>query len=231
MTSNADAAPVFAGFPARGLTFLRDLARNNEREWFNARKSTYVDDVDVPLRALLFDVAKRCARAKIPLAPNPRQPTFRVYRDVRFAKDKSPYKTHAGACLYRNGDKTSSGMLYVHIDPKDSFAAVAFYRPDAPVLGALRRAMASGNGFTKCLAELKKRGCELDMTDSLTRLPRDFSGHAGTALEPYLKLTSLVISRKIDKSALRDPGLAEEVFGLARDAKALLTWGWAALEA
>jgi uncharacterized protein (TIGR02453 family) len=231
MSSSPDAAPAFAGFPARGLTFLRDLARNNERDWFNARKSTYVDDVEAPLRALVFDVAKRCARAKIPLAPNPRQPTFRVYRDVRFAKDKSPYKTHAGACLYRDGDKASSGMLYVHIDPKDSFTAVAFYQPDAPVLAALRRAMVGSNGFTKCLAELKKRGCELDMTDSLMRLPREFSGHAGTALEPYLKLKSLMVVRKLHKAALRDPALAEEVFGLARDAKALLTWGWGALEA
>ena len=78
----------FEGFPVAGLTFLRDLARNNERAWFLEHKDVYHERVEEPMRALIPDVAAGCVAAKLGFAPNPSRPMFRIYRDVRFSKDK-----------------------------------------------------------------------------------------------------------------------------------------------
>jgi len=165
----------FEGFPAAGLTFLRDLERNNERAWFMQRKDVYHERVEEPMRALIADVAAGCAAAKIGLAPNPRQPMFRIYRDVRFSKDKSPYKTAATSAFYPDGDKTRPGVLYIHIDPKAPFVASGFYHPERDALVAIRKAIAASDGFAKCVATLAKRGYALDTDDALVRLPREYA--------------------------------------------------------
>jgi uncharacterized protein (TIGR02453 family) len=220
-------APAFGGFPKRGVEFLRDLERNNERDWFGARKAIYVEDVEQPLHALLAEVARRCARAKLPLAPNPRQPSFRIYRDVRFSADKSPYKTHAGAVLYRGGDKSAPGGVYIHIEPRESFVAVGYFRPEKETLDALRRAMvADPKAFFKMTAALRKGGASLGFGDSLLRLPRAYSESAGTGLEPYLKLRSLMTQRELDATRLRTAIACDDVMTFIKDAAPLLKWGW-----
>jgi len=79
----------FEGFPAAGLPFLRDLARNNERAWFLERKDVYHERVEEPMRALIAEVAAGCTAAKLGFAPNPSQPMFRIYRDVRCSTRKA----------------------------------------------------------------------------------------------------------------------------------------------
>ena len=219
----------FEGFPSAGLTFLRDLARNNERAWFLERKDVYHDRVEEPMQALIADVSAGCAAAKLGFAPDPRQPMFRIYRDVRFSKDKSPYKTAATAAFYPDGDKTRPGVLYIHIDPKAPFIAAGFYHPERDALVAIRAAIAASTEFGKCVATLEKRGYTLGTEDTLARLPREFADRAGTPSEPYLKLKSFVVSQLLDPKTLRDPNLSKTIVAFAKNAAPLVKFGWKSL--
>ncbi len=91
--------------------------------------------------ALIDDLTAAFAARRIPLRGDGKRSIFRLNRDVRFSKDKSPYKTHAGAVMTRSGSKKDNGLLYIHIDPTGCFAAAGFYQPEARGLAALRKAM------------------------------------------------------------------------------------------
>jgi uncharacterized protein (TIGR02453 family) len=105
----------FTGFPPATFAFLKGLAANNDRVWFTANKAAYEKSVLAPFHVLLADVVSALAEKGIPLAGDPKKAVFRIYRDVRFSKEKLPYKTHAGAILTRDGIKGASGILYIHI--------------------------------------------------------------------------------------------------------------------
>lgn len=113
----------FPGFAAADLAFLTGLAAHNDRDWFTANRAVY-DDRLKPTLAALIDVLNGALAARdLPLAGDPKKSVFRIHRDVRFSKDKRPYKTHVSATLTRaNPDgtwqKLSPGLLYVHIEPE-----------------------------------------------------------------------------------------------------------------
>lgn len=90
-------APPFSGFSPQGIQFLADLAQNNDRAWFQPRKTDYERLLKEPLEAFCAALGERFRARGIPLLADPRRSPFRVYRDTRFSRDKSPYKTHLGA--------------------------------------------------------------------------------------------------------------------------------------
>jgi uncharacterized protein (TIGR02453 family) len=225
----ADAA--FVGFPKSGLTFLRDLHRNNERPWFNARKETYLSDVSEPLRALAYDLASRLRAAKIPLAPNPRKTAFRIYRDVRFSNDKRPYKTWASFVFHPGGDPAEAGVLYVHVDPKEPFVAAGFYHPEKEALAALRGAIVSEpRAFLRLARTLEANDATLMSDETLVRMPPAFRDATGTEIEPFVKLTSIVARRALAPALLEKPALVDAIVDFARATKPLVTWGSKALQ-
>ena len=93
----ANATRSFTGFRPEAIQFLADLAANNERDWFQPRKADYERLLKEPLEALCSALALRFEARGIPLRADPSGSPFRIYRDVRFSKDKSPYKTHVSA--------------------------------------------------------------------------------------------------------------------------------------
>ena len=88
---------TFGGFEPEAIQFLADLAQHNERAWFQPRKAEYERLLKVPLEWMIEDLAARLAERGVPLRADPRRSPFRIYRDIRFSRDKSPYKTHLGA--------------------------------------------------------------------------------------------------------------------------------------
>ncbi|MDQ2890862.1 MAG: TIGR02453 family protein, partial [Gemmatimonadota bacterium] len=90
----------FGGFPPGALKFLRSLARNNRREWFEANRSRYESDVKFPLQVLVEEIDARLGEIAPEMIGNPKKSVFRIYRDVHFSKDKSPYKTNAAAWFF-----------------------------------------------------------------------------------------------------------------------------------
>ena len=101
----------FTGFPPDAEQFFTALAGNQERSWFTDNKVRYERDVKAPMAALIEDLAEELARRAIPLTGDAKRGLFRIHRDVRFSKDKAPYKLHAGAVLTRDGRKDTPGLL------------------------------------------------------------------------------------------------------------------------
>ncbi len=108
----------FPGFAPADLAFLTGLAAHNDREWFTAHRAIYDDRLKPTLGALIEALNAAFAARDLPLAGDPKKSVFRIHRDVRFSKDKKPYKTHVSATLTRDGLKLSPGLVYVHIEPE-----------------------------------------------------------------------------------------------------------------
>src|SRR5438477_2871129 len=136
-----EAPTRFAGFRPAAFAFFSELRRNNDPAWFKPRKAVYEAEVLAPFRALVSAVGVALAEAGIPLSGDPDRGISRIYRDVRFSPDKRLYKTHAGAVLTRSGGKRDPGLLYVHVEPGESMAAVGFWHPEPDLLTKLRRAI------------------------------------------------------------------------------------------
>ncbi len=228
---SAAAPPTgFPGFRPAALDFLRALAANQDRAWFQDNRAAYDREVLAPLRALVADLATAFSARGIGLTADPLKAVFRIHRDVRFSRDKAPYKTHAGAVLSRDGRKTSFGLFYIHIDPTGSFAAAGFHNPDPKYLEALRIAMfEEPDRFRAARDAALASGAELMREDALTRLPRGFEHVAGTEAAEFVKLRHLVMRWPIPAASLASPALVGTLAGHADAAKPLLSFGWDAI--
>jgi uncharacterized protein (TIGR02453 family) len=222
---------AFRGFDPKALRLLAALARNNDRAWFVPRKERFTQELLAPMEALVVDATAALARAKIPIGGDRKRSMFRIYRDVRFSSDKRPYKTHLSAYLSYDGGRTTPGGVYVHVEPKQSFLSVAFYRIEKPMLARWRSAMATRPAaFRRVVAALAKRGLTIigpdDDEDSLARMPRGFEAFATNELAPYFRLKSFCVHRELTDGDVASPQLVAQIVKIARDAKPLLDFGW-----
>jgi uncharacterized protein (TIGR02453 family) len=136
------AAPSFTGFRPDAIAFLAELAANNDRAWFSPRKAEYERLIKEPLEALCAALPERFAAHGVPLTADARKSPFRIYRDVRFAKDKSPYKTNAAAGFpYSDaGDDARRGAGgYFHLAPGEIYVGGGMWHPEAAWVAAWRR--------------------------------------------------------------------------------------------
>lgn len=130
---------AFTGFSREGLQFLADLAVNNERAWFQPRKAEYERLLRQPLEALCVALGERFAARSIPLVADPARSPFRIYRDTRFSKDKSPYKPYVSASFPWAGGGPGG---YFSLRPGEIYLGGGIYHPDPPLLAAWRAAVA-----------------------------------------------------------------------------------------
>ena len=132
----------FSGFPPTLLDFLAELERNNERDWFNANKRRYEQDLVMPSLAFIAAMAVQleeiapCFRAT-PLRSG--GSLMRIYRDTRFSRDKRPYKTNVGIQFrHEQGGDVHAPGYYFHIDSREVFIGAGAWRPAMPALTAIR---------------------------------------------------------------------------------------------
>jgi len=217
----------FQAFGAKALPFFKALAFHQNKQWYDENRSLYEEHVRAPLSALLRDVAAQLARKKINLSGDPKKVIFRLNRDVRFSNDKSPYKTHAGAALYRNGDKKDgNGLVYIHISPQECFLAAGFYHPEPAYLKAIRQSIIGRPERYRALVKtLARKKLALSQEDALTRLPRDFKDVEEPDLIEALKLKSFIIRAPLAKAELKSPDLVKRVVDFALAAEPLIVWG------
>ena len=134
-----------AHFSPRIFEFLSDLRDNNSRDWFNANKKRYESDVKEPLLRFVEDFDERIEAVSPHFIADPRPvggTMFRIYRDVRFSKDKTPYKTNAGLHFrHEIGKDAHAPGFYMHIEPGAAFAGGGIWHPDAATLGKIRAAI------------------------------------------------------------------------------------------
>jgi uncharacterized protein (TIGR02453 family) len=142
----ATTAQVFEGFRREAIQFLADLAENNERAWFQPRKADYERLLKDPLEALCIALDEAFRSRGIPLGADPARSPFRIYRDVRFSKDKSPYKTNIGASFpYTDGHADAGG--YFHLAPGEIYVGGGMWHPDRSRLAAWRAVVDRGVGL------------------------------------------------------------------------------------
>jgi uncharacterized protein (TIGR02453 family) len=135
---------AFAGFSREALQFLVDLAAHNERAWFTPRKAEYERLLKHPLEALCVELGARFAERGIPLVADPARSPFRIYRDTRFSKDKSPYKPYVSASFpWREGGPGGYSGGYFSLRPGEIYLGGGMYHPEPPVLAAWRAAVAA----------------------------------------------------------------------------------------
>src|SRR5438270_18872 len=120
------------------LKFLKELAANNNREWFQANKKSFDAAQDNLIAFTGYLIGKVGEFDKAVAAIDPKSCVFRIYRDVRFSKDKSPYKTNLGAYISPGGRKSMLPGYYFHVQPGQSFLAGGKHIPDGPELLKIR---------------------------------------------------------------------------------------------
>ncbi|RYY51436.1 MAG: DUF2461 domain-containing protein [Chitinophagaceae bacterium] len=191
------------------IDFLTGLEANNNKPWFDEHRKDYEkakEDFEAFTTALHKEVA---ATLEPDVAGHkPKDAIFRIFRDVRFSKDKTPYKSHFGAYFSRAGRKAPDAGYYIHIQPGGhSFVAGGLWMPEGPLLKATRQEVYySFDEFKKILAQpaFKKHFKKLD-GEQLKTLPQGYTAD-NPAIE-YLKMKSFIVS-----TALTDKDIASKNF-------------------
>ena len=172
-----DMKPRFPGFPSEARKFLKQLKRNNNRDWFIPRKSVYEEKVKAPMTELVLALGEAMHDFVPELVADPQKAIYRIYRDVRFSKDKSPYKTWIAAVFPPRGHEKHAGAgTYFHLTFDEILVAGGVYAPGPKELLAIRRHIAARDGELR--AVLKDRSFRRlfgEMTgEKLTRAPKGF---------------------------------------------------------
>ena len=161
-------------FSPEFFKFLRDLARNNNREWFQKNKPRYERFVFIPSLRFIKDAKVELKAVSPYLVADPRPfggSLFRIYRDMRFSTDKSPYKTNvAMEFWHQQGGKKSYTGLYLHLASGDSFAGAGIWHPDPSTLNRVRKAIVSR---PEAWRRVRESGLKME-GESLKRPPAGF---------------------------------------------------------
>jgi uncharacterized protein (TIGR02453 family) len=214
-------------FTKRALGFFRGLARHNDKPWFEAHRDEYEAEVREPMRELLGDLDVRFAEFAPEIGADPRRSMFRINRDIRFSKDKSPYKTHA-ACWFHHvnaarnvgaGAYAGSAGYYFHLEPGGrSMIGAGLWMPPRPQLNAVRKAIADDpDGFDRMARSIPPRFGGLEDEGALKRMPRGYSEAHPAA--KWLRFQSFTTGRTLTDTQVTSASL---VTLLAREYEALL---------
>jgi uncharacterized protein (TIGR02453 family) len=220
---------TFTGFTPAATGFLRDLARHNRREWFEERRDIYEGALRAPVRALIEEMDVRLATAAPELVGDPKRSPFRIHRDVRFSKDKSPYKTNVGFWLaHRDVGRAASEIhggagLYFHLEPRASFIAVGIWMPAPPALAKIRAAIVDDlPGFKKTLTKLRRSFKPLSQEAVLRRPPRGYADTHPAA--EWLRYKSFTASRPLLMRDVRGVALPDLIMQHYANALPFVRW-------
>ena len=226
---------TFEGFPPGLHQFFVELRANNDRDWFNANKPRYIRDVREPVRAFIDAIRPRLAA----ISPSYRADSktnggsmFRIYRDIRFAKDKRPYKEHA-ACQFRHLSALDAHApgFYVHLAPHDVRIGGGIWRPPAKVLHRIREGIVENPiNWAMVKDEPTFDGLfeGLEAGDPLRRVPRGFDPESIHAED--LKRRTLFLIRDVDPASIEQSSFIDAVDETFQAAAPLMRFICEALE-
>ena len=219
----------FIGFSPKAFKFLEELTNNQTRVWFSEHRSEYEEFVREPMKHFTDELSESLANKDIPLWGDPKKSLFRINRDARFSKAKHPYNMHASGLFTRTGDKHSPGVLYFRLDPLGSRCAAGYLQPEAHNLKKLRQGILDNpKAWLSLEKSLKRKGYELDYSNTLARIPRGFND-VPPEVERAIKLKGWIIRKQLPRSTICSKELIKEVTGFAKDMLPLLSFGWHAL--
>jgi uncharacterized protein (TIGR02453 family) len=161
--------------------FLRALARNNNREWFQQHKKDFQKAQEL-MREFASVILKGISRFDPAVSElDPKETLFRIYKDIRFSKDKTPYKTHFGCWMARGGRKSNDAGYYFHVEPENTFMAAGIHSPPKEQLNLIRQEILYRPeeylkviGNISSLAEFERGGEEDKLKTGPLGFPKDF---------------------------------------------------------
>jgi uncharacterized protein (TIGR02453 family) len=222
---NTDYGACFTGYPKKSLAFLKELRANNTKEWFELHKHLYTEYILEPNRAFVVEMGEHI-QALVPTInaiPKINGSLYRIYRDTRFAKDKTPLKTHSGVIFWQGkGKRTHSSNFYTRFTPETCVigAGIRLFHPE--ILSAYRSYIKDEKKAAKLnsiLSSLKEKGYEISETH-YKRLPRGFK--SDYPFDELARFNRLVVNKKFspdkvfysDELVHRCYSIYEELFEL-----------------
>lgn len=210
------------------ISFLRELKQHNDRAWFNAHKEHYLY-VQTKFHCFVDELINEISRFDSSVAGlTAKECTYRIYRDVRFSSDKSPYKTHMGAFINPGGKKSGFAGYYFHVGtggegyPDSHMLATGDYCCSPEALRILREDIAYGQGdFEETLKQAAPHFC-LDRESSLKRNPKGFPDN--TPYEEYIRLKNFCLCHMPNQSFLLADDLPRRVAELFRTTQPFLQY-------
>jgi uncharacterized protein (TIGR02453 family) len=195
------------------LKFLKHIKKNNNKPWFEKNKDLYLGAKE-DIENLVGKVIEGFGKIDPDIATlQPKNCTYRIYRDVRFSKDKTPYKTNMGAYLNKGGKKTPSAGYYIHFESGRNMAGGGLWMPMAPELNKVRQeidySLAEWNTIVKARAFKKNFADGLEQEDLLSRPPKGYS-EDNPAIE-YLKLKSFIVTRSFTDAEVQSKSFLKEL--------------------
>jgi uncharacterized protein (TIGR02453 family) len=199
--------------------FLRELADNNRRTWFQENRSRYERHVREPALKFVGDFAPYLMRISPHFRADPRPvggSLFRIHRDTRFSRDKRPYKTAVGIQFrHERGKDAHAPGFYLHLEPGNVFMGVGIWHPDPNTLGAIRQHIVENSRQWSRIARGKQFAARFDLAgDSLKRPPRGFD--ADHPLIEDLKRKDFIAIAKLKQSTVVQPGLIDRFAAACR---------------
>jgi len=212
----------FPGFPLDLLRFLNELSKHNNRTWFQANKPRYEDNLLEPSLAFIAAMSDPLTKISPHFCAVPKRmggSLMRIYRDVRFAKDKRPYKTNVGIHFrHERGKDIHAPGFYFHIAPDEVFVGAGIWHPDSKTLGKIRQAIDEDPAAWKKAKGGKAFRSRYEMSgDSLKRQPRGFD--ADHPLLEDLKRKDHIGIHRLDPDALLEPEIVKQTAAAYRTAK------------
>lgn len=202
----------FPGFSPDALAFLRALKRNNRREWFQPRKEKYESLIKLPMMELVGCINEELARFAPAYVTPPQKAIYRIYRDTRFSKDKTPYKTHISAIFPRNtAVKREGSVFYFHFTEKVLLVFGGVYSPERDELLAYRTLLQERyQEFNEILAGKKVQRVFGGLQgEQLTRMPKGFP--VDHPAEGLLRHRQWFLESTADSKVLLSPKLVPEI--------------------
>ncbi len=209
--------PARSYFSGESFRFLRDLAGNNERPWFQEHRGRYEAHVREPMRELISDLAEPLAQVSAHFIADPRTQggsLFRIHRDQRFSNDKRPYKTWAGARLFhRRAREVHAPSFYLHLAPDECFFAAGIWHPEPATLRRLREFLMDNPVAWGAALDAPTFRRQLRMGgSSLSRAPRGIP--ADHPLIEHLKRKDLVCVADLSSELVMSPQLLPTLVAL-----------------
>jgi uncharacterized protein (TIGR02453 family) len=206
-------------FDAKLFRFLRELRENNTRDWFRAHKERYEDSVRHPALRFISDFGPRLREISPQFVADPRPvggSLFRIHRDVRFSKDKSPYKTSVGIQFrHKQAKDVHSPGFYLHLEPAACFVGLGIWHPDGPTLNRIREAITENPvQWKRAIGGKKFREVYRLEGDSLKRAPKGFDPEH--PLIEDLKRKDFIAGTRLTNTAVTAPGFIDEYARLCK---------------
>lgn len=216
-----------AHFQPALFQFLKKLAANNNRPWFQENKALYEDTVRHPAQQFVSDFGPYLHKISRHFNADPRPnggSIFRIYRDTRFSKDKSPYKTYTGIQFrHTKARDAHCPGFYLHLQPGEVFVGVGIWHPDGSTLARIRQRINSDPGTWKRMRDGKKFRQNFEIGgDTLKRPPKGYA--ADHPMIEDLKRKDFIAVTRLSQKKVTSAGFLEEFNGLCRSGAPFVRW-------